>query len=285
MMKHELAEQDIQVMTLREAYGEQNRVHCNETCHFIFFNMDGDTELIHGAVSTKLKEGEIVSVPPGTDYRISKSSEGFARKESILIFFSRAFWQSLLGKDPELDFIFRTFGYEGVFVLRSPEATWQGLYAAVYLLLEESRHTKLCRKSAVESLFTTVMVHMNRTVYFQNLRTDRKMDDEILMKDMMNYVLHNFSEKISLETMSGIFHVSRSRITHLFKEKQGISFYQFVLQRRLIFAKNAILSGKPISEVAISCGFTEYTTFYKAFCKNYGMSPKEMQKSVGARRK
>jgi len=129
----------------------------------------------------------------------------------------------------------------------------------------------------IKGAFITTMVHMNRTVYFQRLRTQRTRDSEILIKDMTYYIIEHYAEKISLDTLSSVFNISKSKITHLFKEEYNLSFYQFVLQQRLVRAKNDIISGMNISEVAYKCGFSEYTSFYKAFRKTFGMSPKALQ--------
>lgn len=39
--------------------------------------------------------------------------------------------------------------------------------------------------------------------------------------------------------------------------------------------QNKILMGTPITKAWIGSGFSDYSTFYKAFKKNYGMSPNE----------
>jgi AraC-like DNA-binding protein len=39
--------------------------------------------------------------------------------------------------------------------------------------------------------------------------------------------------------------------------------------------RDAILSGQDISVVASSYGFSDYSTFYRAFVKEYGVSPKK----------
>ena len=74
------------------------------------------------------------------------------------------------------------------------------------------------------------------------------------------------------------FLISKSTLSKLFQNRLGISFYRFVTQRRLINAKLRIEAGESLDKLGVSCGFNDYATFYRAFKKEYGLSPREYQK-------
>ena len=56
----------------------------------------------------------------------------------------------------------------------------------------------------------------------------------------------------------------------------GVSFYRCVTQRRLIAAKTHIWDGEPLDLVSQKVGFSDYSTFYRAFKREYGVSPREI---------
>ena len=55
----------------------------------------------------------------------------------------------------------------------------------------------------------------------------------------------------------------------------GISLYRYITQRRLIAAKLLIGENHPLEEVARRVGFLDYSTFYRAFKQEYGISPRQ----------
>ena len=56
--------------------------------------------------------------------------------------------------------------------------------------------------------------------------------------------------------------------------------YKIVTQRRLIEAKKLIVDGVLLKSIPELCGFSDYSVFYKAFVKEYGISPKEFRTMV-----
>jgi YesN/AraC family two-component response regulator len=99
-----------------------------------------------------------------------------------------------------------------------------------------------------------------------------------LLDDVLRYIEGHISEKITLKDTAHYFLVSESTISKLFQAKMDISFYHCVTQRRLIAAKTLIIDGVKLDDIPNLIGYVDYSTFYRAFHKEYGISPRDFRK-------
>ena len=64
---------------------------------------------------------------------------------------------------------------------------------------------------------------------------------------------------------------------HRFKEVTGYSLHQYISQKRLLRAGELIRSGVPVMKAAEQVGFSEYSTFLRAFRNTFHMNPREFR--------
>ena len=99
-----------------------------------------------------------------------------------------------------------------------------------------------------------------------------------MMTSLIEYIENHLHEPLTLDGIAAHFYVSRSAVSKLFREEMDTSFHRFLTPRRLILAKQLIGAGEGMERVAQRCGFSDYSIFYKAFKKEYGLSPREFSK-------
>lgn len=102
----------------------------------------------------------------------------------------------------------------------------------------------------------------------------------LIMDDIFLYIREHLSEDLSLETLEKKFFVSRYHICREFKRLTGQTLHAYIVKSRLDLCKRYIESGKPIKEVYELGGFGGYNHFFRAFKKEYGMTPKEYYESL-----
>ena len=95
----------------------------------------------------------------------------------------------------------------------------------------------------------------------------------------IEFINKNIKEQFTSNDIANYLHVSLSTLQHTFKKEMQISLYQYILKRRLVAARQQILSGVPATNVAIDLGFSDYSGFYKQYKKLFGVTPGRTDKS------
>ncbi|MFV0466905.1 MAG: AraC family transcriptional regulator [Lachnospiraceae bacterium] len=96
-----------------------------------------------------------------------------------------------------------------------------------------------------------------------------------LIDTVMKYVNDHLKEDLSLERVSSHFFISKYYLSHKFKEITDMTFHNFVLKKRLYYAKQLLRKYHNASVVYNDCGFASYTYFLKSFKKEFSITPKQ----------
>lgn len=99
-----------------------------------------------------------------------------------------------------------------------------------------------------------------------------------LLDELLSFVSGHLQEKITVRDAARKLHVSESTVTHLCSKRLGLSFYRYVTQQRLDRARRLMMDNGELSTVAEQSGFCDYTAFFRAFKREYGLSPSEYRK-------
>lgn len=77
------------------------------------------------------------------------------------------------------------------------------------------------------------------------------------------------------------FRVNRSYLLHRFKQKMGISLWNYVILRRINLFNNSLSDHVSLETAAYSVGFTNYSNFYRLYKKYMGLTPLEFKQQMG----
>ena len=98
----------------------------------------------------------------------------------------------------------------------------------------------------------------------------------------MTCILTQVSENLSREQFSSLTNYGSTYFSRLFKAEVGMSYTDYVLQARLLSARDLLRStDMPISEIARACGFHDVSYFIGRFREFQGMTPREWRENNG----
>lgn len=89
-------------------------------------------------------------------------------------------------------------------------------------------------------------------------------------------------EGISLADLERIAGHDRWALSRDFRALFGTSPYRYLIMRRLERAREMMLEGLPIADIAAACGFSDQSHFTRQFRKAYGMPPRKWQTAIMA---
>ena len=159
------------------------------------------------------------------------------------------------------------------------------LRGADYEQFEFYMHTLIFTK--LETVSADIRVHSYLSLLMVLINTTIQSDNQInlpdispaLIKDALSYISENLTNDISVQAIADYLNISRSRLSHVFKDYTGISLWNYIIARRIQYSQTLLKQGHSITNACYECGFQDYAHFIKVFTRLNGISPGKYARS------
>ena len=259
-----LEESDKSGLYIRHAIDEKPvntgaHFHIHDRCEIFCFISGNAQYLVEGSVYP-LERNSLLIMRPGEAHCIrflrSERYERYAVNFPISVFD---------GFDPERrlmkPFTDRPLGIKNLF--RIPES--EAVFREIFRNTDDDYGRTL--------LITTKLIFLMDKICRETALNDSETDTPDISGQIVRYVNDMLYEDISIEKLAEHFFLSSSQFSRLFRKATGTSPWAYITAKRLIAAKDMLRSGATAKKAAESCGFNDYSVFYKAYVKRYGESP------------
>ncbi len=101
-----------------------------------------------------------------------------------------------------------------------------------------------------------------------------------VINTVLEHINQNFTKDLTCESIAKTVHINHYYLERIFKKSVGMSLWDYIISRRLIYCNELIKQGYTVKQASFSSGFNNYSNFYRLYKKHTGTTPLEFKKST-----
>ena len=265
----EMLRQDFQLSHNRDPYFRTMEFHAHDFLELYYF-LDGSVTYYIEDQVYDLCPGDLLIIPAGKMHRPVIANE-HAAYERMVLWITPQYLQSIDSPTGDLQKNLQKVGEHGYCVpFRGDETVFvTALLKKLLYMQKNDTAPKFCA-GAVELYLWTIFRS------YGVIDTTHRNETQVIPQ-VIRYITEHFSEPLTLEHIAAEFFVSKSYLNRHFKAYTNSTVYAYIMALRLTHARRMLREGIPAVEAGRECGFSDYSTFYKAFKTQTGLSPQQFK--------
>lgn len=268
--------EEFRLFHLRDAGVEEMEHHYHEFDKIVLF-LSGTASYIIEGRSYFLQPWDVLLV---SHHLIHKPViDPNAPYERVVIYLDPGFIRSHSTKDADLTACFRSARRRQFALMRSEGEERERLKDLLAQLEGAIADRGFGCDLLARTRFLQLMIHLNRAMDRDHTDRDREASrHDPKIERALSYINEHLSEELSVDTLAGQVYISKYHFMRRFKELTGCSVHQYITQKRLLAAARLLRSGVSAQNTCARCGFQDYSTFQRAFRRQFGMTPRDILK-------
>ena len=268
--------EEFRLFHLKDSRAQKLDYHYHEFDKLIFFLGGNVTYMVEG-VTYFLQPWDVLLVQHNLIHKpIIAPSEPYER---VVVWLGRNYLTERSTPQEPLDQCFDLARERGFHLLRADGERRLQYMQTIRQLEEALRSQEFGASRMADTLCQQLLIGVNREILrsrtAQEERDSYRVDPK--MEEVLKYVTSHLEEELSVDLLAKRFFISRYYLMHRFKDVTGYTVHQYISQKRLLRAGELIRQGVPVMKAAEQAGFSDYSTFLRAFQKTFHMSPKEFR--------
>lgn len=265
----EMLRQDFQLSHNRDPYFRTMEFHAHDFLELYYF-LDGSVTYYIEDQVYDLCPGDLLIIPAGKMHRPVIANE-HAAYERMVLWITPQYLHGIDSPAGDLQKNLQKVGEHGYCVpFRGDETVFvTALLKKLLYMQKNDTDPKFCA-GAVELYLWTIFRS------YSVIDTTHRNETQVIPQ-VIRYITEHFSEPLTLEDIAAEFFVSKSYLNRHFKAYTNSTVYAYIMALRLTHARRMLREGIPAVEAGRECGFSDYSTFYKAFKTQTGLSPQQFK--------
>ena len=240
----------------------------------IYFFLSGNVQYNIESRSYLLTPGDILLISP-MELHQPMFHQDQRSYERIVLWIDKRFLDSLSTPEQNLAACFDASRPGHTNLLRPDGVQRQLLSYQLDMLRQETAGTEPFQDICALSYLVQVLILLNRLSLREHRNADATTPSDSVVYSILGYINDHYRDDLSLDFLANKFFISKYHLSREFNRLIGTSVHRYIIQKRLVMAKQMMSEGVSSSEVYQHCGFGDYSNFYRAFKSEYEISPKE----------
>ena len=254
----------------------------NHDFYEFFYLLRGSMDCIVEGNRYALNEGSFLMIAPNELHRPNAIER--REHEKIILWLSPVFLSQISQGIPDLAHDFLSF-FQSERHFCPDGACRQELDRVLVSLLQEQQSqdihkNTMCRCLLLQLLILCKRMHLleqNPALEETRLATlpaagGTRTDGDL--NQVRDYINAHYTEDFTVSDLAERFFFNPNTLNRRFKNHTGMSVSEYIREKRLATAQFCIHQGMSAAKAGTAGGFSDYTTFYRSFCRKYGISPK-----------
>lgn len=257
---------------LRDTAGQERDFHFHEFDKIVIL-ISGNVDYAVEDRKYALKAWDVLLISHHTIHKaLIDKSEPYER---IIIYLDRSFPERMV-PEAQLSECFDAADRTGRNLLSPDDAQREALKTALDAMESALKSTGFGAKAMADTLLIQLIIQINRISAASPHSVPASGGGKI--ENALSYINEHLTEKLTVDTLAEKVYLSKYHFMRLFKESTGSTVHAYVRQKRLLYAARLIREGVNANKAAADAGFSDYSTFHRAFRECFSISPGELKK-------
>ncbi len=242
-------------------------LHNHMGCHEILLFLDGDSEFHAEGSIYSLQPYDIVIASGNEMHRIAHLS--CHRYDRYVIMIDREFFQKNGCAAYANVFEDRPLGLGnriGAEIVKE--------YGLHQLMEKIHRYDQAGESLIANAVLLELLYLLNQACHATNTPPEKPKQ----IQSIIQYIDENLQGDLSVGAIADHFYISRAQLYRIFKMHMRMTVKEYITYKRLLLARQLSREGKTLLEASSEAGFSNYSSFYRMYLKEFYYSPSQGMK-------
>ena len=260
--------EDFRLFHLRGAQGAKTDFHYHEFCKLLFLISGTGSYWAEGR-HYHLEPGDVVLLGSRCVHKPEFAAD--APYERVIVYISPEFLRQASAEDCDL---LQIFSGEKSHVYR-PQADMAKKLSAMMAALERELSGREYGRIVLSSgLLLRILVSIGRDLrQGSGIPAEPSQPADPRIANIQAYIDRHIEEDLTVDQIAEAAYLSKFHMMRLFRAQTGQSIHEYISQQRLMLAQELIRQGVAATDAAFRCGFGSYSSFTRAYAKQFGTTP------------